>query len=506
MRARRSGRIMACVTSTAPQRTARGASAALPPPRPRHARRRRVPASPSTRRARRASSASLRRCCAPPAASASRCTARTGSSCRRSPARRAAGSRPGSSTSSPARRRCSRSAWPRRPCRWAGCSCRSMLACLGGALIWRQASDTERDRLRRALAISLIAPAADGSAGSGSPPAPRSSWPAAVLVLARADFTRDPRRPARVVVTVVGLALVTGPWWMRLMAQLGAERRERIRTPGARRHRRAPARLGAADARADPAQRRRRRARWPGWPAARSASCAPALRQRDGVRPARRRAAHASAGRGRGRVRGRRSTSSSSATPRWTSDARRAGRARPARRWSTRPSTRASTAVSLYAEVEDGAVRVFVRDRGVGLRPGRSRRRPAGRARLDPRPDGAARRHASRSRSRAGRAPRSRSRMPRAHDDARSCWSTTTRCSAPGVRAELGDRGRRRRRGRRPGDGRRGDPPTTPGRRAARRAHARRRRPGRPGGVGASCPTPGSWRCRCPTRPRTSSR
>ena len=33
-----------------------------------------------------------------------------------------------------------------------------------------------------------------------------------------------------VVVTVIGLALITGPWWMRMVTELGEERRERIRS------------------------------------------------------------------------------------------------------------------------------------------------------------------------------------------------------------------------------------------------------------------------------------
>ncbi len=61
--------------------------------------------------------------------------------------------------------------------------------------------------------------------------------------------------------------------------------------PGARRRRRPPARLGPADPRADPALRRRRPPRWPGWPAARSATCAPGCSggggRREHRRPAR---------------------------------------------------------------------------------------------------------------------------------------------------------------------------------------------------------------------------
>jgi signal transduction histidine kinase len=33
-----------------------------------------------------------------------------------------------------------------------------------------------------------------------------------------------------VLVTVIGLALITGPWWMRMMSQLSSERAERIRS------------------------------------------------------------------------------------------------------------------------------------------------------------------------------------------------------------------------------------------------------------------------------------
>ena len=51
----------------------------------------------------------------------------------------------------------------------------------------------------------------------------------AVIVLVRADFTAFRDGFLAVVVTVVGLALVTGPWWMRMMSQLTAERAERIR-------------------------------------------------------------------------------------------------------------------------------------------------------------------------------------------------------------------------------------------------------------------------------------
>jgi signal transduction histidine kinase len=102
----------------------------------------------------------------------------------------------------------------------------TMLACLGGALIWRQASEPERDRWRRlsraslaqgrAARLRLLAGAALVVAG-------------AALVLRRADFSALRDGILAMIVTIVGVALITGPWWMRLVNQLGVERSERIR-------------------------------------------------------------------------------------------------------------------------------------------------------------------------------------------------------------------------------------------------------------------------------------
>jgi signal transduction histidine kinase len=102
----------------------------------------------------------------------------------------------------------------------------TLLACLGGALIWRQASEPERERWRASLTaggkdrlgrIRLLAGGSLVLAG-------------AILVLARADVRAVRDGLLATVVTVIGIALVTGPWWMRLMGQLGEERSERIRS------------------------------------------------------------------------------------------------------------------------------------------------------------------------------------------------------------------------------------------------------------------------------------
>ncbi|HST48724.1 PspC domain-containing protein [Jatrophihabitans sp.] len=105
----------------------------------------------------------------------------------------------------------------------------SLLACFGGALLWRQASETDRERWRRLSSSSLAAGAAD-----------RIGWlriiagvtlvlTGAVFILARAGITAAGAALAAVLVTAGGLALITGPWWLKLMRDLSTERRERIR-------------------------------------------------------------------------------------------------------------------------------------------------------------------------------------------------------------------------------------------------------------------------------------
>ena len=63
--------------------------------------------------------------------------------------------------------------------------------------------------------------------------------------------------------------------------------------------------------------------------------------------------------------------------------------------------------ISVYAEVEDGTASVFVRDRGIGFDQTEVGDRPPRAGRVDPRPDGAARRHRHRAVDARARAPRS---------------------------------------------------------------------------------------------------
>jgi signal transduction histidine kinase/phage shock protein PspC (stress-responsive transcriptional regulator) len=105
-----------------------------------------------------------------------------------------------------------------------------LLACLGGALIWRQASEPDRARLRQLSRTSLVAAGGHRLGRVRLAAGAALVVAGAVLALARADFTAFRDGLLAMVVTVVGIALVTGPWWMRMMSQLSNERAERIRS------------------------------------------------------------------------------------------------------------------------------------------------------------------------------------------------------------------------------------------------------------------------------------
>jgi len=104
----------------------------------------------------------------------------------------------------------------------------SALAVFGGALIWRQASEPQRERWWQLSRTSL------GSAGRRG--MTRLALGAALVisgaavVLARSNLSAMGDGLVAVAVTVIGIALLTGPWWMRTVTDLGNERRERIRS------------------------------------------------------------------------------------------------------------------------------------------------------------------------------------------------------------------------------------------------------------------------------------
>jgi signal transduction histidine kinase len=105
-----------------------------------------------------------------------------------------------------------------------------LLACLGGALIWRQATEPDRARLRSLSRGSLVAVPGQRLGRIRLAAGAALVVAGAAWSLARANVSAVRDGLLAVVVTVIGLALITGPWWMRMMSQLSSERAERIRS------------------------------------------------------------------------------------------------------------------------------------------------------------------------------------------------------------------------------------------------------------------------------------
>lgn len=106
----------------------------------------------------------------------------------------------------------------------------TILACLGGALIWRQATDLDRGRWRRLSRDSLQADAGERAGRLRTFIGAALVVGGGILVLAQAKFSAIRDGFLLLVVTLVGLALLTGPWWMRMVTELRAETSERIRS------------------------------------------------------------------------------------------------------------------------------------------------------------------------------------------------------------------------------------------------------------------------------------
>ena len=106
----------------------------------------------------------------------------------------------------------------------------TLLACLGGALIWRQATSSDKVRLRALGRSSLEAEGTDRIGRLRLAAGAVLVISGGAIALARANFTGIRDGLLAMVVTVIGLALLTGPWWLGLVTQLGAERNARIRS------------------------------------------------------------------------------------------------------------------------------------------------------------------------------------------------------------------------------------------------------------------------------------
>ena len=106
----------------------------------------------------------------------------------------------------------------------------AILAGFGGALIWRQANDTQRASWwrasRRSLSARPIGPSGRARLALGA----MLVIVGAVVFLAHQNFSALRDGLLAMAVTAAGIALLTGPWWMRTVAELTEERRERIRS------------------------------------------------------------------------------------------------------------------------------------------------------------------------------------------------------------------------------------------------------------------------------------
>jgi len=98
------------------------------------------------------------------------------------------------------------------------------LAGFGSLVLWRQADDSQRNRWRAAV-------------GQGRPPALLTTILGAALVIAgAATFLGYHEQLSKVrdgmlasLVFIVGVAVITGPWWLGTLRALSTERRARIR-------------------------------------------------------------------------------------------------------------------------------------------------------------------------------------------------------------------------------------------------------------------------------------
>ena len=100
------------------------------------------------------------------------------------------------------------------------------LAVIGAAFIWREADDARRARWRR-TAAGIVGPST-------------GSWwrliggcllvvgGLSVFALGQLDFTVVRSSLIAVVLTLVGVSIITIPWWLRLVRDLGDERRGRV--------------------------------------------------------------------------------------------------------------------------------------------------------------------------------------------------------------------------------------------------------------------------------------
>ena len=101
------------------------------------------------------------------------------------------------------------------------------LAALGGAFIWREADDARRARWRK-TAAGIVGPSrgTPWRVGGG---AALVIGGLSVFALGQLDFTAVRSALIAVLLTLVGVAIITVPWWIRLVRDLSNERQGRVR-------------------------------------------------------------------------------------------------------------------------------------------------------------------------------------------------------------------------------------------------------------------------------------
>jgi signal transduction histidine kinase len=104
----------------------------------------------------------------------------------------------------------------------------AVLACVGGALIWRQASEPQRQRWWRLSQSSLAARPTDRAGRTRLVLGASLVAIGGVAVLARHNLDAVRDSFVGVLVAAIGIAIITGPWWIRMVTELSVERRERI--------------------------------------------------------------------------------------------------------------------------------------------------------------------------------------------------------------------------------------------------------------------------------------
>jgi signal transduction histidine kinase/phage shock protein PspC (stress-responsive transcriptional regulator) len=106
----------------------------------------------------------------------------------------------------------------------------TLVAVLGAALVWRQAGEADRQRWTRLSASSLSSSVRGRDGLLRLTAGATMVLIGAVLVVKRnAGLTQTLGTVIVVVIVAGGFALITGPLWMRMVRDLSAERRERIR-------------------------------------------------------------------------------------------------------------------------------------------------------------------------------------------------------------------------------------------------------------------------------------